>query len=64
MSQSPAAKAKADKFPAELKPNPSYEYELPEVFADGSVAIDAGSIEWAQKMAEEGAKRGWPRGGR
>lgn len=62
MSQSPAAKAKADKFPAELKPNPSYEYELPEVFEDGTVAIDAGALEWAQRLAEQGAKRGWPRG--
>lgn len=61
MSQSDRAKEKAAKYPRELKPNPGYEYELPEELLDGTVVIDAGTIEWADEIARAGAKRGFPR---
>ena len=61
MSKSAEAKAKAARFPAELQPNPGYEYELPEQLPDGTVVIDAGVIEWADEIARAGAKRGLPK---
>lgn len=61
MSQSPDAKAKAQRYPAELKPNPDYEYELPEDLPDGFVVVDAGVLDWADEIARAGAKRGFPR---
>lgn len=45
--------AKADRFPAELKPNPGYVYELPrEVVINGKrcVEVDAGILPWAAGM--------------
>lgn len=47
------AKAKAERFPSEFKPNPGYVYELPrEVVINGKrcVEVDAGILPWAASM--------------
>jgi hypothetical protein len=61
MSQSPAAKAKADRFPAELRPHPGYEYELPRKLPNGCVEIDAGVLSWAADIAAGGLKKAFPK---
>lgn len=61
MAQSARAKQLAARFPAELRPNPLYEYELPREISDRVVEIDIGSLGYFADMAERGAKRGFPR---
>lgn len=61
MSQSAEAKAKADRYPAELRPHPGYEYELPRKISENVVEIDAGVIAWADSLAAAGAMKGFPK---
>lgn len=61
------AKAKADRFPVELRPHPGYEYEPPrEVLIRGRrcVEFDAGVLPWAADIATQGQKQGFPKGRR
>lgn len=48
---------KMARFPAELKPNPDYQYEPPtEVMIDGvrCIEVDAGVVGWARDIAVQG----------
>jgi hypothetical protein len=58
------AAEKAQRYPAELQPNPHYVYELPtEVVINGRrcVEVDAGSLTWAADLARAGAALGFPK---
>lgn len=61
MTQGVRAKELADRFPAELRPNPLYVYELPRHISDRVVEIDIGAMGYFAEMATRGAKRGFPR---
>lgn len=38
------ARELADRYPVELRPNPNYEYALPEIDEDGYLVVDAGFL--------------------
>lgn len=60
MTQSPEAKAKAARFPAELQPQPDYRYELPEVeIVNGErcVWVDAGLFAHMQALANTSTRK-------
>lgn len=55
---------KVQRFPAELQPNPDYQYEPPAVVViDGKrcIEVDAGVIPWARDITERGAKLRFPK---
>lgn len=60
MNKAERARAKQERWPSEFKPNPDYEYELPQIVEiDGRrcLEVDAGFITWADSLHRFPSKR-------